>query len=278
MFLHTFQPQPIIAHLGSLTIHWYGLFLSLGALAGYVVFVRLGKRYRLSGSELELLYFWTIVAGIVGARLYHVLNEWSVYAQRPSLIPQIWNGGLAIHGAMIAGFFVLLWFGIRRKISVWLLADIAVPALAIGQAIGRWGNYFNQELFGKPTALPWGIPIEPLNRPIQYLSIPYFHPTFFYESLGSLIVFGALLWLHRIQLQRRDRKKNNTPASRWFRIGTITIVYLFLESLIRVGTEFLRVDRVPTVFNLRLPLLVSAALAIAAVVLFFLQSRRSQPS
>lgn len=260
MFLHTFIPHPILAHLGPFTIHWYGLFLSLGALAGFFVFRWLGKKHGLKSSDLETLFFLTLIAGIVGARLYHVTNEWGYYAAHPGDIAKIWNGGLAIHGALIAGIIVFILFSRRKKLSFWLLADCAVPAIAIGQAIGRWGNYFNQELFGKPTDLPWGIPIETLNRPIEYLNAPHFHPTFLYESLGSLLVFAILIVLH-VSVFRRGQGENLRNVRS---VGTVALLYLMLESLVRAGTESIRIDRVPHVFGIRLPLLVSIAIALAA--------------
>lgn len=259
MFLHTYSPQPILAHLGSFTVHWYGLFLSLGALAGFIAFRWLGKRHGLKTADVESLFFWMIVAGLVGARLYHVVNEWQYYATHPTEILSIWNGGLAIHGGLLAGLGVLVLFARRKHISAWLLADLAVPAVAIGQAIGRWGNYFNQELFGRPTDLPWGIPIEPLNRPIEYLQYSHFHPTFLYESLGSLAVFVVLMMMHR-RLPVGPVAKN---------AGLIALTYFMAESVIRSVTEWLRIDRVPLVADVRLPLLVSLAIAATAAFILF---------
>jgi len=275
MFLHTFNPNPILAHLGSFAIHWYGLFLAVGALAGYLVFIRLGRRYGIKVADLENLFFFTLIAGLVGARIYHVLNEWSYYAAHPGEILSIWNGGLAIHGALIAGLVVFLLFARKKKLSFWLLADIAAPALALGQAIGRWGNYFNQELYGGPTSLPWGIPIEPLNRPLQFLDDKFFHPAFLYESLGSFAVFVLMVYLHRRFLAGTKNGSDNRSVVRG--AGFIALTYLITESLVRAGTELIRIDRVPTIADVRLPLLISIAIALAAgVALFMLMRRRSR--
>ncbi len=268
MFLHTFSPHPILATIGPFTIHWYGLLLSLGALAGYLVFRRLGQRYGLKPADLELTFFWGIVAGVVGARLYHVLNEWGYYAQHPAEVWRVWNGGLAIHGAVIGGLIVLLLTARRLKTSFWLLADCAAPALALGQAIGRWGNYFNQELYGRPTSLPWGIPIDPVNRTIDHILDPYYHPAFLYESLGALAIFVLLILLHRTRLRDGDRKRWVATA------GVVTLVYFVTESLIRAGTELVRIDRVPMVFGVRLPLLVSLMLVVAASAFLYARVRR----
>ncbi len=275
MFLHTFNPNPILAHLGSFTLHWYGLFLAVGTLAGYIVFIKLGKRYGLKNADLENLFFIAIVFGLIGARIYHVLNEWSYYAAHRNEILSIWNGGLAIHGALIAGFVVFLLFARRKKVSFWLLADIAAPALAIGQAIGRWGNYFNQELYGGPTSLPWGIPIEPLNRPLQFLDEKFFHPAFLYESIGSFAVFALMLYLHKRFLAGSKRGTDNRTVVHG--AGLIALTYLITESLVRAGTELVRIDRVTTIAGVRLPLLMSIAIALAAgIALYMLLRRRAR--
>lgn len=269
MFLHTFTPQPILATIGPLTIHWYGLFLSVGALAAFFVFRWLGRRHGFKVAELETLFFLTVVAGIIGARLYHVTNEWSVYAAQPKEIISIWNGGLAIHGALLAGLIVMLLYARRKKLSFWKLADCAVPAVALGQAIGRWGNYFNQELFGQPTNLPWGIPIEPLNRPIQYIDSTFFQPTFLYESLGSLAVFTLLIIMHRRMLRSQS-------GSTLHHVGVVTLFYFVLESLVRIGTESLRIDKVPLLMGVRLPLLVSIGIALAASLFLLYRTKFSK--
>lgn len=256
-FLHTFQPQPVLAELGPFTIHWYGLFLSLGAVAGYVVFRWLGRRYRLPARQLETLYFLTVLAGFIGARLYHVLNEWGYYAAHPNEVLAVWNGGLAIHGGLLAGLAVFILYARRQGLSFWLLADLAVPAVALGQAIGRWGNYFNQELFGQPTSLPWGIPIDILNRPPEFVTSDFFHPTFLYESLGSLLVFVIVMLLHRRRLGLPGQQRTT-------HFGMIALIYFITESLVRTGTELLRVDRVPVIAGVRLPLLASILIAVIA--------------
>lgn len=270
MFLHSFTPNPILFTLGPVTVHWYGVFLSVGALVGFIVFRRLGRRYGLSVGDLENTFFLTILAGIVGARLYHVLNEWSYYAAHPGDIAKIWNGGLAIHGAMIAGGIAIWLYGRRRSIGPALLFDLAAPALLFGQAIGRWGNYFNQELFGRPTNLPWGIPIDTLNRPIEYFDFPFFHPTFLYESLGAAAIGSLLLALHRVRLRRG-------PTGQQHALGSIALVAFLLEPLLRAATELLRVDRVPLIAGVRLPLLVSIIIALAAGVILILQLKRKSP-
>lgn len=256
MFLHTWHPQPLIGAIGGLQLHWYGLMLALGALAGLLVFRFLARRQGLAEEHVFDLFFYLLIFGFIGGRLYHVSNEWTYYGRHPADIVKVWNGGLAIHGAIIAGLIVLFVYARRKRLSAWLLADLLAPALVIGQAIGRWGNYFNQELFGRPTGLPWSIPIDLVHRPVGYQTFAYFHPTFLYESLGNIIIFGLLLWW----LVRRPR----LSGSWWRAEGGVVMAYFILYSALRAGTEWLRIDRVPHLAGLRLPLLVSLILIAAA--------------
>ncbi len=260
MFLHSWHPQPILLHLGSLTIHWYGLTLALGALAAFFLMRSIAKRYQISENVIFDVFLLLIISGVLGARLYHVVNEWSYYQANPAQIIQIWRGGLAWHGGLIAGLLALIVFCRRRKLSFWQLADIIVPGLALGQAIGRWGNYFNQELFGKPTTLAWGIPIDPINRPVGYVQVNFYHPTFLYESLGLLLITGILIWLHR-------RRSPTSPP------GLIALTYLILAAGLRIATESLRIDRTPLIHGIRLPILAAGVIMAAAAIWLYFRIR-----
>ena len=193
--LHSFLPTPVLISFGSLRIYWYGLFVVLGVLAAMTVALKMSKKFSFSANKIFDFSFWMIIAGIAGARVYHVLLEWPYYSQNLTGIFKVWEGGLAIHGGIIGGLLVLLYLAWKEKINFWLLAAIFAPGIALGQAIGRWGNYFNQELFGTPTNLPWGIPVDLMNRPVNFISAEFFHPTFLYESLGDLAIFIILLVL-----------------------------------------------------------------------------------
>src|SRR6266481_6355936 len=160
------SPGAIALHVGPIAIRWYGVLMA---------------------SELALL------GGLVGARLYYVLFNLDYYGQFPGKIFALWEGGLAIHGGVIGGILVGGGYAWRRGLPVRQYLDIAAPSLALGQAIGRWGNFFNEEAFGRPTDLPWKLFISPVHRPLQYAQSEYFHPTFLYESLWDLLVFAALL-------------------------------------------------------------------------------------
>lgn len=268
MFLHTWHPHPDILTLGSFHLRWYGLCLAIGVLAAMWMMQRLARQYQLNVERMFDASLIVLVSGFVGARLYHVSNEWAYYRLHPTDIWKVWNGGLAMHGALIAGLLALLFVARRWKWNVWLMADIAAPAVAIGQTIGRWGNYFNQELFGRPTGLPWGIPIDQLNRPPQYFNQTYFHPTFLYESLGSAVIAIALWWLHR----RRARRTSGDSGQQ--RPGAIALLYFICYGSLRLATESLRIDQTPIIGGVRLPILISGLIVIVAGVLLALRSQR----
>ena len=257
-FLHTFTPQQILFTLGPVKIYWYGLCLVLGIIAALAVTKYLAKLQQLSQAVIDDLSFWLIINSIIGARIYDVLLEHRYYSQHPLDALKIWQGGLAIHGAIIAGALTI-WFYAKKKLSAqggsfWQLAGLIVPGLALGQAIGRWGNYFNQELFGRPTDLPWGIPIDIFNRPEQFLNNSYFHPTFLYESLGSLLIFIVLFLLARHSARNHKTMILRTPTSQF-----LVLSYLFFYSLLRFSLEFIRIDFAPTFLGWRWPQLISLA-------------------
>ena len=268
MFLHTWSPPPVLVSVGGLTIHWYGLFLAIGAAAGWWLARWMANRRGLPVHHLDQLLLWLIIGGLIGARLYHVANEWPYYQARADQIFKLWEGGLAIHGALIAGI-IIVWLYVRsHKLAFWQLTDVIVPGLALGQAIGRWGNYFNQELFGRPTALSWGIPIEPINRLAAFQNQTYFHPTFLYESLGNLLIVVLLVWLTR-------RRQKQHPAISWARPGIVTLAYFLLYGILRMVTESVRIDRTPIIAGVRLPIIVSGLIVAAALIGFLVLSRQS---
>jgi len=251
-FLHTFNPSPILATIGPINIYWYGFFIVLGVLAALTAAINLAKLHGLKIEVVIDLTVWLIIGGIIGARLYDVFLEWPYFSTHPLDILKIWQGGLAIHGAILGGILTL-WLYIKKyNYNFWQLAAIAITVLPLGQAIGRWGNYFNHELFGYPTDVAWGIPIDQLYRPWQYFNSDYFHPAFLYESIGNLFIFVILIILF-INLT-----KTKTPNFR-FQIFT----YLLLYSSLRFFTEFIRIDATPVIFGLRFPQLISL------IIIFF---------
>ena len=197
MFLHNYNPDPIIFSFSQIQIYWYGFFISAGILAGLIIVSKLAEKYKISKDKIFNLSVYLIIFGLLGARVYSVILDFHHYFEYPIDIFKIWQGGLAIHGAIIGGLAAGYVCAKKQKLNFSLTADIAAVSVALGQAIGRWGNYFNQEVFGKPTNLPWGIPIDKINRPDIYQSVQYFHPAFLYESILNLINFFILLFLHK---------------------------------------------------------------------------------
>ena len=225
------SPGPVLVELGPLTIRWYGLLIATAVLIGVSLSQYLAKRRQIDPDLLGDLVIWLVVGAIPAARLYYVLFEWSEYAQHPEQIVAIWQGGIAIHGAILGGTVAVLIFARLKRISFWQLADLVAPSLILGQAIGRWGNFFNSEAFGRPTNLPWKLFIPLERRPPGYANFEYFHPTFLYESLWDLMVFGLLLNLFFRGLKAPRLKT-----------GTLILVYLVAYSLGRLWIEGLRTD------------------------------------
>ncbi|MDP3043123.1 MAG: prolipoprotein diacylglyceryl transferase [bacterium] len=285
-FLHAFHPNPILISFGPINIYWYGLLVVFGILAAIFTALKLAGYYNIKKEVIIDLAFYLVIFGIIGARLYDVLLELPYYLNHPLDIFKIWQGGLAIHGAIIAGIITIWLFAKKRELNPWLAASIIVPGMALAQAIGRWGNYFNQELFGKPTGLPWGIPIDLMNRPIEYISYEFFHPTFLYESIGNFVIFFILIAIHN----RIIKKKNINPAEQnmfyvspaahraagqacfMFHVLSYTILY----SILRFSTEFIRIDKTPVIFNLRFPQIASLVIIFLSVALLLLPKIKSR--
>ena len=226
------SPGPILFELGPVAIRWYGLLIASAVLIGVSLSMYLAKRRNFNPDIIGDLAIWLVIGAIPCARLYYVLFQWQEYAQRPEDIIAIWKGGIAIHGAMLGGILAATIFARLNQVSIWLLADLVVPSLILGQAIGRWGNFFNSEAFGRPTNVPWKLYIPPENRPPNLINFEYFHPTFLYESLWNLLVFGLLISLFFRDLKRKPHLK----------VGTLALVYLVAYSTGRVWIEGFRTD------------------------------------
>lgn len=225
--------------LGPLFIRYYGIILMIGALAGAWLAER-EARHRNQNSEMVWDgLIWVLIGGILGARLWHILTPpasmtavgltTQFYLTHPLDALAIWRGGLGIPGAVIGGLVALYLFTRKRKLSFAIWVDIVAPALALGQAIGRWGNFVNQELYGMPTNLPWAIYIAPENRLPEFRDQAYYHPLFLYESLWNLGNLALLLWLsHR--------------RSEWLKPGDLFLAYSVVYPVGRFLLEFLRLD------------------------------------
>src|SRR3990172_9431907 len=217
------SPGPIALQIGPLSIRWYGLLIATAVLLGTSLAHREAIRRREDPDQLLNVIVLCVMAALVGARLYYVLFNWGYYAPRPSRILAVWERGLAIHGGILGGALATVIYTLRKKLPTLTYMDIMAPSLILGQAIGRWGNFFNQEAFGTPTDLPWRLYIDPGHRPPALAQFEFFHPTFLYESLWNLVVFGLLVGLLRRPLERSP--------------GTLFLAYLGLYSVGRFFIE-----------------------------------------
>ncbi|CAN5570756.1 prolipoprotein diacylglyceryl transferase [soil metagenome] len=257
-------PSPIIFEVGPFALRYYGLFIAIGiAVATWIAgreLVRRGYDETLAIDSLLVI----VPLGFVGARIYHVVTNWSFYGDDPfPSIFAVWEGGLGIYGGVTAGFIGVLIFSWWRGINPLVLADAAAPGVILGQAIGRWGNYFNQELFGRPSDLPWAIRIASENRPIGFEDAETFHPTFLYESIWNLLVCLVLLWVAR-----------RFAAS--LKAGDIVLLYVSLYSLGRSFTELLRIDPAFIISGVaRGNLFVAVILALVFALALFLRHSRT---
>ena len=256
--------DPFIVNSGPIHARWYGLLLSLGVLLGGWIARR---EFRRRGLDPELAYsiaVWAVPFGLAGARLYHVATDWDQFKNDFSQIPAIWNGGLSIFGAVLGGMLGT-WIGCRRvKLPFWVVADCIAPGLVLAQALGRWGNYFNQELYGKPTDRPWGLEIDPTHRVAPYQSSTTFQPMFLFESILDVVVFLCLLGFTRKYWRR-------VPA------GTVFALYVVLYDLYRVPLETFKIDPADIVLGQRINVWVSGSLFVAGLIAFVLLFRRRRP-
>ena len=226
------SPGPLVFQLGPLAVRWYGLLIATAVLLGLLLAMQLGRRRGIDPNLIADLLPVLVAGAVIGARAYYVALEWRQYQGHWLDALAIWRGGIAIHGALIGGSLATVLFCRWRRQPFWPLLDVLVPAVALGQAIGRWGNFFNSEAFGLPTELPWKLSIPIQNRPIEFLNAETFHPTFLYESLWNLGVLALLLALFRAASRGRIR----LPA------GALSCVYLMAYSSGRVWIEALRLD------------------------------------
>jgi phosphatidylglycerol:prolipoprotein diacylglycerol transferase len=221
------SPGAIAFSVGGWDVHWYGITMMCAFAVGAYVAIRNARRAGMNERQFVDMLFWVIIASFIGARMYHVWNEWHWYGMHVSDIWKIWNGGLALHGGLIAGFAVLVMYAKKMRRTLLELTDCTSIGVLVGQIIGRIGNYFNEELFGQPTQAPWALRISPAARPEQYRAEAGFHPLFLYEMLlNSILLFVLFV------LRKRVR----------FGSGVLTASYLMGYGAIRFGLDFLRID------------------------------------
>lgn len=253
------SPSSGSLQLGGLRLTAYGLMIALGVVAAVTIARARAPRRLIDPDDLTAIATWAVPAGLLGARLYHVSTDWRRFQGRWVDALKIWEGGLGIPGGIAAGVLVGLIVARRRGLVLADALDVVAPALPVAQAIGRWGNWWNQELFGRPTTLPWGLAIDPEHRPPRYADVSTFHPTFLYESVWNLGLAALLLWL--------DRRRRLRP-------GQLFWLYLVGYGAGRLWVEALRIDPATLVGPLRVNTWMSLLLIAGGLVGFRQMSRR----
>ena len=252
-----------MVEIGPLPLHLYGLIIAVGVLVAAWLAERRWVRRGHDGDAFGSLVLWMVLGGVVGARLYHVITDIQLFRGRWLDVFKIWEGGLGIWGAVIGGGIVAIVLARRRHLDVGDLIDSIAPALVLAQAIGRWGNWANQELFGRPSTLPWAVEIDPAKRPAEYARYSTFQPTFLYESLWCLAIFATLL-----VVERRVRLMK----------GQLFALYVMLYTAGRFVLENMRTDPANRLGPLRLNAWVSVACFLIAAFGFAWAARRGVPA
>ena len=239
------SPGSQLVNLGFFSIKWYGLLIALSIILGLNLSKKLARYRGIDPHLVSEILPSLILSSIIGARIYYVIFEYrqfsgdnfftpikifNVYLNIPSSLA-IWEGGIAIHGALLGGFLSIYLFCKSKKIPLKIFLDLLMPSVILGQAIGRWGNFFNNEAFGLPTNSPWKLFIPIQNRPMEFANYEFFHPTFLYESLWNLIIFFILIYIFK-----RQTKINSVKP------GLISCIYLITYSFGRFWIEGLRTD------------------------------------
>jgi phosphatidylglycerol:prolipoprotein diacylglycerol transferase len=255
-------------HIGPLVVRFYGIIVMAGAVAGAFLAVHEAKRKGYNPEVVWDLFVYLLIGGIIGARLWHILTPppssgvttlW--YLTHPLDALNVMKGGLGIPGAIVGGGIALYIYSRRTGIHFWGWADIIAPCLALGQAIGRWGNFVNQELYGAPTSLPWKIFIDPEHRLAKYLTVEYYHPLFLYESLWNLMNMLLLLWISR---RYGDSLKD----------GDLFLIYLIVYPVGRFFLDFLRLDA-SLVGGININQTIMAVVAVCATAALILRHRKA---
>jgi prolipoprotein diacylglyceryl transferase len=259
------SPSQGVWHLGPFPVRAYALCILVGIIMAVLITQRRWVARSGKAEDVTDVAIWAVPFGIIGGRLYHVITDPQLYfapGRNPVAALYIWQGGLGIWGAVALGA-VGTWIGCRRRgISLAAFAGAVAPGLVLAQAIGRWGNYFNQELFGGPTNVPWALLVDPDNRPAATPDIALYHPTFLYESLWCVGVFFLLIW---------SEKRFQLTGGRLFAL------YIAAYTLGRAWIESLRVDDVNHILGLRLNVWTSIIVFLTAVSFLIATRRPGQP-
>ncbi len=250
--------NPVALKLGNLTVTWYAIFILSGIIVAYILINKESKKYNISSSFVSNLIFWCVIFGIIGARIYYVLFNLDYYMQDPIEIIKIWNGGLAIHGGIIAGIITLVVYCKKYKINILKMTDIACVGVIIAQAIGRWGNFFNGEAHGGIVSRAF---LENLHLPnfiIEGMHIGkyYYAPTYLYESVLNVIGFILLIIIRKFKKTK---------------LGNITAVYLIWYGIVRFIIESMRTDSL-LLGSIKIAQLISIIMIIIGIIMLVVTS------
>jgi prolipoprotein diacylglyceryl transferase len=257
------SPSSGSIHLGPLRLNAYGLMIAIGVIVAVRIAGRRAQRTGVGNTEdISAIAMWAVPAGVLGGRAYHVFTDYQRFQGHWFDVIKVWQGGLGIWGGVTAGVAVGWWCAKRRGLDAWWIISCAAPAIAIAQAIGRWGNWFNQELFGRPTTLPWALKVSSsVAEKAGYAAGTTFHPTFLYESIGCVVLAWVL-----IRIERRLR-----PAR-----GQLFAWYVAGYTVLRFGVEGLRIDSAHHVGGLRLNQWVAVGVFAVAVLFLAVDRLRSR--
>ena len=261
------SPSSIAFSIGNLDIYWYGIIMSLSMLFGLFTVLYVKKNFfkEITNDSIFDISFILIIVGILSARLYYVLIDFQYFIKHPTEIFAIWNGGISIQGAIIGGTIAFYFYAKENNLNFFRYADLLCFGVVTGQILGRWGNFFNSEAFGLPTDLPWKLYIPYSARPIEYKTNEFFHPTFLYESICSIIIFIAL---YTILIKKKDLKT-----------GTIFLTYICLYSIARIFIEKIRIDSVLNIGTIPIAQITSSILIFIAIIcLYYLYSKDKSQS
>lgn len=248
--------NPVAFRMGPLAIHWYGLIMAVAITAAFALAVRRMVKRGVSDDHAELITFWAVISGLLGARLGFVVQNLGYFSTHAFDILAVNHGGLSIHGAVLLGAFAAVVAARRYHVSFLTLLDAMAPALLLGAIIGRLGNFFNYELYGYPTNVAWKMFVPPAYRLPGYATASFFHPTFLYEALMNLVVLALFCWYER-------RAKP--------RVGTMALLVLAGYSVSRLIVEFFRIGS--PIDGLTLAQWVSVAVILSATLSIYLRSR-----
>ena len=262
-----FAPDPVLVQLGPLSVYWYGIAYAVGLVAAYRLLVRQAPRFGQDPALIGNGIIVVAIAALLGGRLYHVVDQWDLYRDDLAKIVLPPYSGLGVYGGLITGTIAVVALTRYHRVSFWTWADVVAPALFLMQAIGRWGNFFNQELYGPPTDLPWGIAIDCAHRIAAYPCTTFpeattgFGPLFLYESISGLLGMAFLLWLgerHRARL----------------RPGDLALIFFIWYGLVRFGLEFLRTENW-TIGGIATAQLFSTVFAVGSFVILAIRHGRA---